>query len=222
MNLSDKPVFITTLQQVHAYYRVDLSEWAISVWWDALKTFDLMAIRDALGRHAVNPDTGQFCPRVADVVKMMQGTSLDGALLAWAKVERAIGRVGPWQTVVFDDALIHRVIDDMGGWVPVCSVGGDELPFKAKEFENRYRGYAHRMQKPEYPAKLLGISEARNVAAGTTKDRNGKIVDIPQLIGDPVKAAAVLERGSETAQLTVTPLAKFANQVFAELESPHA
>ena len=51
----------------------------------------------------------------ADILRMMQGTSLDSALSAWAKVDKAVRRVGTYETIVFDDEIIHRVIHDMSG-----------------------------------------------------------------------------------------------------------
>ena len=199
MSPGDKQAFSEVLAQVHAYYRQELSPWALAVWWDALKGYDLVAIRDALGRHAVNPDTGQFCPKVADVVKMMQGTSLDGALQAWSKVVQAIRRAGPWKSVVFDDPLIHRVIEEMGGWAKLNAVTEDELPFRAKEFENRYRGYSARSLRPEYPAVMIGLAEASNASKGLK-------VEPPLLIGDTKKAQLVMERGGEGGQLPMVPL----------------
>lgn len=109
-----------------------------------MKPFDLAAVKDALNRHCVNPDNGQFMPKPADVVKLLQGSSQDGALVAWAKVDRAVRQVGTYSTVVFDDPIIHRVVQDMGGWVALGDKREKEWPFVAKEFENRYRGYPMR------------------------------------------------------------------------------
>lgn len=35
-------------------------------------------------------------------------------MVAWNKVDKAVRQVGAWTSVMFDDALIHRVISDMG------------------------------------------------------------------------------------------------------------
>jgi len=68
-------------------------------------------------RHLMNPDTGQFLPKPADIVRMLGGRTLDRALMAWAKVDKAVRQIGTYESVVFDDALIHRVLHEMGGWV---------------------------------------------------------------------------------------------------------
>ncbi|MBB5271350.1 DUF6475 domain-containing protein [Quisquiliibacterium transsilvanicum] len=174
---------------MHDFYGKDLSEFALSVWWQAMRPFDLAAVRDAMSRHLVNPDTGQFMPKPADIVRMIGGRTVDAAQLAWSKVDAAVRRVGTYASVVFDDPLVHRVVDDMGGWIPLGRKSEDEWPFVAREFENRYRGYAMRQERPEYPSRLIGISEAAN-------SRSGLPIADPVLIGAPEKARAVLARGS--------------------------
>jgi hypothetical protein len=191
--------FRELMEGVHSFYGKDVSSFALDVWWNALKTYDFAAVRDALGRHCVNPDNGQFLPRPADVVKMLDGSTLDSAVIAWTKIDRAVQRVGTYTSVVFDDPLIHRVLDDMGGWIPLGKKSVDEWPFVAKEFQTRYRGYKSRNERPPYPAMLLGISDGEN-------QRHGMVADLPTptLIGNPQLARTVLERGSANSGLMIT------------------
>lgn len=189
MRPSDKAAFAELLTSVHAFYGKDASTFAISVWWEACKPFDLAAVRDAVNRHATNPDAGQFMPKPADMVKMLQGSTQDGAMVAWAKVDKAIRFVGTYATVVFDDPIIHAVVEDMGGWVLLGTKTDKEWPFIAKEFETRYRGYRMQGGAGEYPPKLTGIAEAQNSNGGF------KIPD-PVLIGNKGMATIVLLGGS--------------------------
>lgn len=199
MQASDFQEFRTLITDVHSFYRQDVSTFSLDVWWQSMRAYDFPAVREALGRHTMNPDTGQFMPKPADVVKMLRGSTMDSALVAWAKADRAIRSVGPWLSVCFDDPLINAVISEMGGWIELTRVSDKELPFRAKEFENRYRGYCVRSQIPNYPAYLTGIAEQQN-------SFEGKAVEPPVLIGDATKAQAVLQKGSKAALLTVTPL----------------
>lgn len=139
-----------------------LSAVAISMWWNVMRPYDLPAVRQAFDRHMRNPDAGQFMPKPADVLRMMTGSTQDSALVAWSKVDRAVRLVGTWESVAFDDALIHRVLADMGGWTALGMKTEHEWPFVAKEFENRYRGYRVRNESPEYPPVLVGIAQAQN------------------------------------------------------------
>lgn len=188
MSPQDSIKFASLISNVYAFYRQDHSEFALSVWWEAMKPFDFEAVSDALSRHCVNPDTGQFMPKPADVVRLLRGSTQDGALVAWAKVDRAVLTVGTYRSVAFDDPAINAVLQDMGGWVALGAKTEDEWPFVAKEFENRYRGYRQRGEF-DFPKWLPGIAEAQNA-------QTGQRVEPPVLIGDERKAKLVLQGGS--------------------------
>lgn len=173
-----------------AFWGKDVSQFALSVWWEAMQPYDIGAVKLAFSRHAMNPDSGQFAPKPSDVVRMLGGTTQDLALQAWAKVDKAVRQVGCYESVAFDDALVHRVLHDMGGWLSLSQKTEEEWPFVGREFENRYRGYAMRGETPEYPPVLIGISEAHNARAGHR-------VSPPRLIGNPRLAEAVLRGGRE-------------------------
>ncbi len=182
--------FSEMLQAVAEYCNKPLSPGVIAIYWQGLRDLDLPAVRHALNAHVQNPDTGQYMPKIADIRRMLGGTTQDSALRAWAKVDKAVRHVGPYVSVAFDDALIHRVLHDMGGWVGLSSKHEDEWPFVAKEFENRYRGFAMRNERPEYPPVLIGIAEADN-------RRRGLRAELPRLIGDAAKAEAVMQGGTD-------------------------
>mgnify|MGYP001213381104 CR=1 FL=1 len=196
MTETDRKVFLELIADVYAFYGKPFSRFVGDVWWTAMQPFDLAAVSDALGRHAANPDAGQFLPKPADVVRMLQGSTQDGALVAWAKVDRAVRQVGTHQSVVFDDPLIHRVLHDMGGWVPLGTRTEQEWPFVAREFENRYRGYRMRSAQPDYPPRMIGIAEAQNT-------QDGRQAQAPVLIGDHRRARDVLAGGTQAPLLAV-------------------
>jgi len=113
----DIGTFTETLRAIYAYYGKDLNDATIDIWWGGCRNLDIEALRDAFNRHVINPDTGQFLPRIADVVKMAEGSSGDTAARAWTLVDQAVRMVGPYRSVTFDDRLTMRVLHDMGGWV---------------------------------------------------------------------------------------------------------
>ena len=197
MTLDDHSRFIALLADVQAFYGKDLSEFAGCVWWEAMKPYDFEAVADALNRHCVNPDSGQFAPKPADVVKMLGGSTQDAALVAWSKVDRGVREVGTYRSVVFDDPTIHRVITDMGGWVYVGAKDEKEWQFVRNEFVNRYRGFRMRSEIPDHLPVLIGVAEASNTKAGFRSEP-------PTLIGDAAAARAVLASGSDKPLLTRT------------------
>jgi len=201
MKPADKEQFLTLLADVFAFYKQPFSAFAGNVWWEAMRPYDFAAVSGAFSRHAVNPDSGQFLPKPADVVRMIGGTSNDAALSAWSKVDRAIRSIGTYETVAFDDPIIHRVISDMGGWVKLGSCPSEEeFVFVAKEFQNRYRGFAMRAEVPEYPRKLIGIAEAQNA------ERSIQAQPRILLLGDQAKAISVYKGGAESLRLLATEL----------------
>jgi hypothetical protein len=194
MYQSDFDQFSQILNATADLYGKKMSDMALALWWNAMQQYDLTAVREGLSRHMQNPDSGQFMPKPADVIKFIAGTTQDGALLAWAKVDKAVRSVGTYQTVVFDDPIIHAVVTDMGGWVSIGGRTEDEWPFVAKEFENRYRGYRLRGGADQYPPSLVGIAEAQN-------SQNGFKSQPPVLIGDERTARLTLAGGSLTPKV---------------------
>lgn len=194
MKQSEFDDFVDVMQLVSEQYGKKPSDGLISLYWQGLKGYDFNVVREAIGKHLSNTDTGMFMPKIADIIRMMQGTSLDSALSAWSKVDRAVRNIGPYESVVFDDPIIHKVLHDMGGWLMLSEKTEDEWPFVAKEFENRYRGFKSRNERIEYPAKLIGLSEANNT-------KEGFAVSQPMLIGDKLKAMEVFQFGKNEFKL---------------------
>lgn len=179
------------------YYGRELSEGVIALYWQGLQQYPINDIEAAIGRHLQNPDSGQWMPKIADIVRMIDGTTQSAAAMAWAKIMRAVGCVGQYQSIAFDDAVIHLVLDDMGGWPKLCQTSEEELPFVQKRFETSYRAYRQRgNDMPAYPRYLAGVSETANSAQGYRSDP-------PRLVGDLAKARQVFSGGSDVARLPV-------------------
>lgn len=196
MKPTDKPAFAQLLTDALAFYRQDLSTFALGVWWQACEAFDMEQVAKALTAHAMDPDRGQFAPKPADMVRVLRGTLADRSLIAWGKVLDAMQRVGAYRTVVFDDGAIHAAISDMGGWPAICRGNVDELQFAQKRFCDLHRAYSARPDSA-YPAQLLGEHDLANRL-------NGHPADAPTLIGDPQRAQAVERLGCEGPKTAIT------------------
>ena len=165
MHKDDLPEFLRLVTDVLAFYRQDSSEFALAVWAQACEPFDMEQVRKAMTAHATDPERGQFPPKPADIVKALQGTQTDAALLAWGLVYRAISAVGAYQSIDFGNAAIHAAVSDLGGWPTVCRTMIDDLPFVQKRFCDSFRVYRSR-GAPEAPSYLAGESEKANALAG--------------------------------------------------------
>ena len=192
---SDRKEFGTIMASVYDFWNRELSEVALEIWWESLRNFSFAAVRGALARHMRNPDTGQFIPKPADVVKELGGTTSDASMLAWAKVIGALKQHGTYESVAFDDPVIHRVLSDLGGWVWLGDQKTDEMPFIEKRFRDAYRAWMRSAAAPAHAPHLAGRIESVNSALG-----HHQAVRLPMLVGDPERAARTA--GMDTKQLT--------------------
>lgn len=199
MRDTDYEQFASMLNAVAELHGKTLSGMTIAMWWNSLKGHDLSAIQEGFSRHVQNPDNGQFMPKPADVIRMLGGTTQDSALVAWSFVSKSVSEIGTYRSVVFDDPIIHAVIQDMGGWIKLGTKTNDDWPFVAKEFENRYRGYKTKGDLKDFPKKLTGIADSNNL-------RNGFGEDVPVLIGDEGKAMEVFRLGNDGSSLKITQM----------------
>lgn len=171
-------------------YNAKPNDMAVAIAFRALQKYDLNEIKRAISAHVRNPDGGQFMPKPADLYRHLEGDSHSRPLGAWTLIQQSIGRYGRYETVVFDDAIAMRVLEDMGGWIHICGIDHDEIPFRRDEFTKRYRGYLN-TGLTAHPKKLIGVIEAQN-----SKDFPEAVPE-PRLIGDPQKALEVYQSGGQ-------------------------
>lgn len=198
MQQEDRKRFGNALMACAEMYGKKMSDALIALYWQGLSEYDVEAVERAIAAHMRNPDSGQWMPKIADIIRLISGTTSDAALLAWAKVDKAVRHVGTYESVVFDDPIIHQTLRDMGGWIQLGTKTDEEWPFVAKEFENRYRGYRSR-PRGDYPRSLAGICEIEN-------EKNGHRVAPPLMIGSENACQQVYLGGSEKPALEIKPL----------------
>ena len=192
MDDSARREFATMMHGIATLYGKEISKPVIAIWWNALSSYAIDDVRRALNAHVRNPDNGQWMPKPADVVKLLDGTSESAAMIAWSQVMHALKTVGSYSSVAFDDPIIHATIADMGGWIQLGAMTEDEQPFKAREFEKRYAAYLTKGCN-SYPALLLGLFDAGNMKDGY--DDSGQWITF---IGDRDRAVQVLNSGAKS------------------------
>ncbi|MBO9484339.1 DUF6475 domain-containing protein [Salinisphaera sp. G21_0] len=183
--------FIDLMTGVAEYYGKELSPAGMRILMNALAVYPISDIQRACSTHVRNPDSGQFMPKAGDIVRLIEGDTGSQAGQAGVKVDKALRIQGPYVDVCFDDPIIHRVIEDMGGWVHYCTRSNeDEYVFQQKEFERRYKGYVGRPLQ-EYPKLLTGMASHSNSVKGFQRE------ELPKLIGNQEKAFLVYQNGIE-------------------------
>lgn len=197
MQPSERSAFAQLITDVLAYYRQDASRFVLDLWWGACQPFELAQIHQAMQRHATDPEHGRFAPRVADVVRILAGTAADRAALAWGKTLEAMGSVGAYTDVVFDDPAIHAAVLDLGGWPKVCRTDLKELGYLQHRFCESHRAYTGRGTF-DYPRCLGG---------DRSPDSEYAKVGLPPpriaFIGNAERARLVYEGGSAAGKTAV-------------------
>lgn len=169
------------------------SDLALKMWLAAIETAKISeqdAIK-ALQAHMFDPDSGQFAPKPADIIKQMQGTKTDkraaleaAAVVQWGRVIRNLGKVGTYRSVVFDDPRTMVAVQALGGWSRLGEMDHSDIEFRAADFR---RAYCADSVKP--PRILYGRGENRT----------------PVLIGDKKECERVMLTGCEPADFGALP-----------------
>lgn len=189
--------FAQLLRDAMAFYKQDVSTFALQVWWQACQRFELDQVRKAMTAHVMDTERGQFPPKPADIVRQLEGTKTDRAMLAWGKVHEAMIRIGAYTDVVFDDPAIHAAVADLGGWVKMCRGEVKDLGYLQHQFSEAYRAYTGRGQF-DYPRMLCGDRSPDDVYA-----LRGLKPPKAAVIGDPEKARAVYLGGGVGSKVAI-------------------
>lgn len=141
MNQAEKHDFYALVADALGYWKQDVSEFALQVWWNGCQPFEFEDVSRALSQHATDPDKGQFAPKVADIVRILGGTKTDRSLREWGRVHEAMSRIGAYTDVDFQDPATHAAIRDMGGWPKLCRTETDQLSYLQHRFCELYKAY---------------------------------------------------------------------------------
>ena len=74
MTPQDRAEFAVYMTDVLAFHKQDASRFALDVWWQACKQFDMEQIKSALSAHTMDPERGHFPPMPADITRRLMGT----------------------------------------------------------------------------------------------------------------------------------------------------
>lgn len=195
MEETDKKRFAELMAGLAQTFVTDVSARDIENYWRFLRSYPLKQVEQAILDYCVSPEGHAFMPKPGEIVAALRGKDNERSLLAWVKVTQAMKKAGAYKTVIFDDAVIHAVIEGLGGWIRLCLLPEKELVFQQKEFERLYQCYLHQVIL-HYPRQLIGIFDRDNAAAGYA------IKQKPLLCGDATQAALVFKNGAEVNGLS--------------------
>jgi hypothetical protein len=152
MTPADRKRFSECFLAIAEIYGRAISQPLVQIFWNALLRFDIEAVESAFQRHICDPDRGQYSPKPADIIRLLEGSADDVAMAAWTKLNHAM-RNKYTGFIAFDDPLIHIVTYDMGG-IDTLLEEQRATHLQMAEFCARYKSYKNSSTVPQYPAFL--------------------------------------------------------------------
>lgn len=188
-NEETKIRFAEIMQGLAENFGGELSKPGLKMRFELLRPYSIEAVEQmALRLLATRKYTRM--PTVAEMLEHLgDGSVEDRAEIEAAKVLTAIGDVGGYQSVVFDDPVTMAVIQgSYGGWRLLCAETSEaDARWFRQQFAKTYAAYARREVKVfgHLPGQLE-IDAAAGESLRTPK---------PVLVGEQSRARAVLEAG---------------------------
>lgn len=153
----------TLIAQTHSMYGKEASQFIADAFYFAVGHYGAVAVKKAIYGHIQDPSKGQFCPKPADLIARLEGTSSDRATVAWLKARQAASDIGAYSSIEFDDPLIAGVIEAMGGWPKFCRIEGKDISYAGHEFGKSYEALARVGAGIEHPKFLRGDCDSADV-----------------------------------------------------------
>lgn len=171
MKNEDKRAFFDLMMAAGEVYGREVTQPMAAIYFSALANVSIEQVQAAMMAHMQNPDSGQFFPKPADLIKQITGTTKqqdaaieDRAAVAWACIERDIRRIGSYGTLKLDDKQALATIKAMGGWQSICQTETSKMEWKRKEFIRMYETF-ERTPLEALPSSLPGRIELSEVKA---------------------------------------------------------
>lgn len=157
---ADRKDFRKAMHAIMLIYGKELHETATELLFTILKKYELNQITEALTLHV---SESKFPPTPADIIQKIKGKISDRALIAFQHV---LNGLNYYETVVFDDPVIHYAIECLGGWQKICQVSEEDVKWLEKDFAKYYElGFkcGKTWGDPHVPVALPGYLDLVNV-----------------------------------------------------------
>ncbi|WP_043767546.1 DUF6475 domain-containing protein [Algiphilus aromaticivorans] len=166
MRTEDKAKFAELVTGMAEIYGREVTAASLRLWWATLGDHSLDDVDHALRAHVRDPESGQWMPKPADVIRRLEGSARDQeadleaqAVSAWGKALEALRNTGPYQDCPIEDPRALAAIEDQGGWQSFCMMETRQLTWARKQFIDAYKC----MEAPGTPRSKLGIHSSQNV-----------------------------------------------------------
>ena len=154
-----KEQFAVLMTGIGEVFNKPLSEGALAIYYDILKDYSFNDVRRACSGVIRTHKFATF-PAPADILDYLEVSADDKGLTVWIAIRGAIRQYGYYTSVDFGDKAIHYAINELGGWMALCSKTSEELDWMEKDF---IRLYNTLLKNPRpAPDHLVGFYEVSN------------------------------------------------------------
>jgi hypothetical protein len=136
----------------------EISKALVDIYWKALERY---SDDQCIKAFVQLIHTARFFPKPADFLEILDSQTENKSAFAWMQVTEAVRRIGPYESVMFSDPVIHSVIRAMGGWSYFQDCPLSEWKWRQKEFERFYQVMCSN-GFDNHPTHMPGIFEMQN------------------------------------------------------------
>lgn len=186
MNTEDKNKFKEIMTMISINYNEEINLPKLKLWWTLFNHYPIQAFEKAVYQHISCPDAGMFSPKIANITKMIQGTTKQNeqnieseAELAWTSILNAIRGVGSYGTPKFKNPKVAATINAMINWSQLCGCTVSDLDWKKKEFISLYSTITN-TELERLPAEIKGRIEMESSKQEEIGEYNGLMKQLEQ------------------------------------------
>ena len=107
-------------------------------------------------------------PKIQEIQEGLTGKIEDAVAIAYQTLMNTLRDHAYWDTVIFEDGVIGKTVETMGGWFEISQWTIEEWKFRKKEFDTLY--LANFRAGNTSPVKMVGLFESENAVKGFEKD----------------------------------------------------
>lgn len=158
MSELDHTIFKQGMELMCTVFKREPDKMLLSAYYAILKSMDDSQFQGAVS-FVLRDRKYTSLPLPADIIEAATGKLDDEALIALAKLERAMATWGAYRSIAFDDPVIHAFVAANGGWPFLCRMELDQWKFKRIDFLKSYKAFAPNLNRLTVPLTLIGADE---------------------------------------------------------------
>jgi len=195
----ERDTFTQAIKSLEVSFSKKMTQEEIEIYWEMLKGYEDKDIKNAVIK-CIKELT--FFPRIADIIRPIEGDTREETELAWLYLKEKIEDDGYYSSVSFPKyPAVGAVVEALGGWLRINDMKENEETWIKKEFTVLYPILK---KNGEYPKELAGFFEIENNNKGYSKKsmlesygRNidGSKIDRELLENSELKVTAKLKIG---------------------------